>query len=526
MRLRYSFIIVLIFLLNSCSNNSTHNSVDALKLNITQEPITLDPRAVSDLSSANVVKMLFEGLCRRQPDGAIIPALADEIISKNNGLTYCIHLRECYWTNGDRITSNDVIYSWSSVLSPDFVSPQAAMLYAIKNGEKVKKKELPESSLAIRFIDEYTLEVDLEQAYPYFSDLLAFPTFFPVSKKIAQSNNQWWHDQATICCSGPFKISDWKHDVSILIKKNPFYWDADIVKMPEVQLIMVSNNITEFSLFESGDIDWTGAPFHQFSQEIVPILKEKKLLKEQPILGVEWYQFNTEKLPFNNVHMRQAFALAINRQEIVENLFSHHHVATGLVPKGLYTSSMNFIKDNQVEIAQALFQQGLKELKLTKDQLPPITLSFNSNENHRRIAQAIQQQWKNAFGISVNLESCEWQVYLNKIDQHDFQISRLGWVAYGIRNPITFLKVFQFKGGNNSTQWENPVYKDLINSYLEDTSHNEHQLLNAEHLLIDEAVVAPIFFHTFQYAQNPRLKEVYLSDLGDIDLRWSYFELN
>lgn len=504
-----------------------------LRLNLFTEPPSLDPREANDSTSFHVLKMLFEGLTRIQPDGKPAPAAAERIDVSDDLKTYRFTLRDATWSNGEAVSAYDFEYAWRHVLDPNTKSPYAYQLYVIENAFAVKSGVLSPEKLGISVEDEKTLVVSLENPTPYFLELTAFGTYFPINKSVAERNPDWAKEASNdYITNGPFMLQSWKHHNELQVVKNPNYWDADSVKLEKIHMIMVSDESTELSMFENNEIHWAGRPISRLPADAIPSLREQGTLFSQEVAGIEWYKFNTGRFPFNHVKMRKAFSYAINRQALIEELMPDNHTAAlRVVPQVLSTKENNgFFEDGNVARAQTLFNEALEELSISKDDLPPIVLSYNSNEAHHRLAQAIQQQWNQAFDIQVSLEVAEWKVHISKLRNHDFQIARLGWVA-DFRDPVNFLEVFKFKndpdtGGNNDTQWENMDFVRLLSKSDSLPSGEERAglLEKAEELFMSEMPVAPIYFMMDNYVKDRSLKGAFLSGLGDVDFKWAYFE--
>ncbi|WP_243014874.1 peptide ABC transporter substrate-binding protein, partial [Brevibacillus borstelensis] len=297
------------------------------------------------------------------------------------------------------------------------------------------------------------------------------------------------------------------------------------VKLDKIDFSMVEDENTELSMFDNGDLDWAGAPLSALPTDAIPALKESGKMQVHAIAGTYLYKFNTEQAPFNNAKIRKAFAYAIDRQSIVDNVTqANQQPAMGLVPPTMAVASEPYFKDNDIETAKKLLEEGMKEEGLTK--LPTITLSYNTSEGHKKIAEAVQDQWKKAFGIDVKLENKEWKVYLDDLHQGKFMIGRSSWSG-DFNDPINFLELFKFKnGGNNDTKWENPKFQELLNqSALEKDEAKRKQILaDAEKIFMDEMPAAPIYYYTHSYVKNDKVKGVVLDGLGFVDYKWATIE--
>ncbi len=516
-------LILITCTLVACSNSAKQTYEQRLRVNLYCEPPSLDPRKCTDSTSANVLVMLFEGLTRLGDDHNPHPAVAEEILISDDKRTYTFKLRESYWSNGDLVSAEDFAYAWRKVLDPKFPSLFAYKLYVIKNGAEVKEGKRPVEDLGIKVLDERTLEVTLNHPTPYFLELTAFPTFYPINKQAEL-------DPESIT-NGPFYLKKWEHESEILVEKNPLYWDRDSVKLDSIHLSMIDDTTTEFYMYEMGELDWAGSPISNLPPEILPALKKEGQIQITPASGVYYYKLNTDDPVLSNSNIRQALGLCINRTAIVEHITQADQVpAFALVPPMPGWNALSLYNDGDVENAQKLFAKGLKELGITKEQFPTITLSYNTNREHQKIAQAIQQQWKEGLRIKIDLETSDWKVYLSKINRQDYQIGRTGWLG-DFHDPVSFLEPFKYRdnpnlGGNNETGWEHPDfghYLDLAEQETDGVKRAEI-LQKAETLLISEMPVIPLFYINYSYLKKPYIHGVYISTLGILDFKKAYIK--
>jgi oligopeptide transport system substrate-binding protein len=496
-----------------------------LKMNLHSEPPSADPGIATDTTSAAITRATFDGLTRIGEDGVPHESVAEKIDVSPDQMKYTFHLRDTKWSNGDPVTAHDFEFAWKRALDAKTASEYAYQLFYIKNGEKFNKGEAKAEDVGVKALDDRTLEVTLENPTPFFLELTAFNTYYPVNKKIVEANPKWAIEASSHIGNGPYKIADWQHKSSLVLVKNDNYWDKDHVKLDRIEFSMVEDETTELSMFENGEIDWAGAPLSTLPTDAIPALKDSGKMTIQPIAATYFYRFNTEQAPFNNAKIRKAFTYAINRQAIIDNVTQTNQIpAMGFVPPSMSVSTKPYFKDNDVETAKTLLEEGLKELGLSK--LPPITLIYNTSESHKKIAEAIQDQWKKAFGIEVKLQNTEWKVYLEDVNQGKYQVSRGGWIG-DFNDPINFLEMFKEKdGGNNDTRWENAQYKELLNkSAVEADKEKRKQILaQAEQILMDEMPIAPIYFYTDSWVKKENVKGVFIDGLGNIDLKWATVE--
>ncbi|MED1799126.1 peptide ABC transporter substrate-binding protein [Brevibacillus porteri] len=496
-----------------------------LKMNLHSEPPTTDPGLAEDTTSGAIILATFDGLTRIGTDDKPHEAAAESYKVSDDKLTYTFKIREAKWSNGDPVTAHDFEYAWKRALDPKTASNYAYQLYYVKNGEKANKGEAKLDEVGVKALDDKTLEVKLENPTPYFLELLAFRTYFPVNKKVIDANPKWAGEASSHVGNGPFKIESWEHKSKMVLVKNENYWDKDNVKLEKIEFSMVEDENTELSMFENGEIDWAGAPMSALPTDAIPALKDQGKIQTNPIAGTYWYKFNTEKPPFNNIKVRKAFAYSIDRRALIDNILQTGQIpATGAVPPSMVLNPNGYFKDKDLENAKKLLEEGLKEAGMSK--LPAITLSYNTSEAHKKIAEAIQDQWKKNLGVDVKLENKEWKVYLEDMHEGNFQIGRMGWLG-DFNDPINFLELYKDKmGGNNDTRWENAKYKELLNQSAQESDLEKRKkiLADAEQILMDEMPIMPIYFYTQSWVQKPEVKGVHQTGLGDVDWKGAYIE--
>jgi oligopeptide transport system substrate-binding protein len=313
-------------------------------------------------------------------------------------------------------------------------------------------------------------------------------------------------------------LEEWRHSDAIVVKKNPYYWDKAHVKLSGIELIMV-NEETELKMYQKEELDWAGSPLSTLPLNALSELKKNKLLHQKPFLGTYFFRVNTQKAPFDNLQVRKALALALNRAEIVEHVTQGgQEPATGLIPLAMRAEPTPYFIDGD----RAGAKEALAGIDLAV--LPEIKLLYISGERNHLIAQAVQQQWAEALGIEVKLEGVERKIYYDRISKKDFQLSAGSWTA-DYNDPMNFLEVFKYKtNGSNNTFWEDSRYGALLDQAEKTISANErsHLFQTAEKILIEQMPIIPVFHYTMLYLKNDRVQDVAVSALGSIDFKWAY----
>jgi oligopeptide transport system substrate-binding protein len=530
----YSLILILTAILSAgCggAKDGTKQPAKLLRIAIGAEPETLDPRKSTGFPESYVENQIFEGLAARDHNGNAIPGIAETWDIAADGLKYTFHLRaNAKWSNGDPVTAHDFEYAWKTTLSPELASKYADQLYYLKNGESYnKRKGASADQVGVKAINDRTLEVTLERPTAYFLSLMAFHTYYPVHKKTAEANANWAKDPKTLIVNGPFTVASWVHNSKIELTRHGNYWDKANVKSEKLELILSDSNTTIMSMFENNQLDMADYP--PPVAETPRLIKEGKL-KIYPYLGTYYFAMNVNKAPFDHPKVRQAFALAINRKAIVENITrAGEKPAMAWVPFGLPGAKAgedyrkaggDFFKDNDVETAKRLLTEaGYPEGK----GLPPVTILYNTNEQNKAISEAIQEMWKKNLGAVVNLTNQEWKVYLASRKQGDFQVARSGWVGDYV-DAMTFADVMISGNGNNVSKWTHPRYDELIRQAQStiDQSVRMKAIQEAEKLLMEEMPIIPIYFYVSRVLEKPNVKGVIRGVDGGVYLKGVYLQ--
>jgi len=526
---RVCFLLFLL-LLGACGGSTSSPKEDrVLRINLFQDPLTLDPRKARDLHTITLMRMLFEGLTRVAKDGAVELALATDVKRSDDGLRYTFSLRNSYWSNGEPVTSFDFADSWKSLLDPSFPSDVAYQLYGIKNAKKVKGGEVSLDQLGISTPDAQTLIIDLETPLPYFLEIVSMSSFLPVPSNMAKLRTDWEHDPKVHVGNGPFVIQSWRRGDQIEMVKNPKYWQVSDVKISSIELLMLSPD-TEMQMFQESKLDWAGSPLSLIPTETICFLKESQVLKMAPFAATYFFRVNTvamiqgRKNPLANANFRKALALSVNRSAITEHFLQGGQTpATAIVPPEMGLSERGYFCDDSIERGRELLQEAKREMEL--ETFAPIVVSYSSNARNAAIAQALQHQWQEGLGIPIQLEAVEPKVYFQKVSHREFQLAAGSWVA-DFNDPMNFLEVFKYQSAStNNTNWEHPKYIDLLNrsSVCRDSKERKELLREAEKILMEEMPIIPIYHFSMNYLKNDLLEDVVLSSMGQMDFRWAYF---
>lgn len=515
---------------NESGNNNAENAEPSgdqtLNINIKTEPPSLHPGTSSDTTSSAVLDQVFEGLTRINLEGEPEEAMAESIDVSEDGLTYTFKIREdAEWSNGDPVTAEDFEYAWKWVLDPESADTDYAyQLYPIKGAEDAKENGGSLDDVGITVEDEKTLVVELTQPTDYFLELTAFHTYYPLNKDVVSENDKWALDVGDdYVTNGPFKLVSWDHKDRIVIEKNEDYWDADTVQLETITMHMIDDESTALSMYENDELDWIGDPVDAIPLAAIQSMKDAGELHIEDRAGLYYYAVNHEDEVLGNANIRKALALSINRQGIVDNVTqTEEKPAMALVPPSMFEENEEgYFADNDIDEAKKYLEKGLEELGL--DELPAIKLSYNTDEGHAAIAQAVQDMWNKNLDLNVELNNEEWNVYLDSLGEGNYQIGRMGWIA-DFNDAINFLEIFETVGGNNYTNWENDEFKALLKDSRAELDSDKRQeiLKEAEELFMEELPIVPVYFYTNTYAAKDNVKGIEALPVGAFNLKWGY----
>ena len=500
-----------------CGGCSSVQRPDTVSYVLEAEPSRLDPAMTTNLAENNTELQLFEGLTR----------LDKNDVPQPDGKTYTFHLRDgIQWSDGTPITAQDVEFSWKRVVNPDVASENAYMMFCIDHAEDYFKKKASADEVGINALDDKTLQVHLNNPTAYFLNLTAFHCYYPVPRNQVEAHpDTWASDAETMVCSGPYIIDKWVHSSEITMTKNNRYWDAEAVQLPKLMFPISDSQATRLTLVESNQANMTVEPPPADQER----LEQMGLYKVAPYLGIYYYVFNVQKPPFDDVRVRKAFAMAVQRQGLIQHIVrGQKEAAYAWVPPGIIDKTTG--QDFRLEGGNLTAEDTKQARKLLQEAgydavhpLPEVSILFNTNEMHKAIAEALQAMWKENLGVEVHLTNQESKVFMASRSQGDYQIARASWIA-DYSDPMSFLDVFDDE--ENDAQYHNADYHALIQKAK--TTNNEtlrmKYMHEAEQKLFDDCVIIPIYYTTQPYVVQPYIKGYHWSSLGLVDFKEAYIE--
>lgn len=476
------------------------------------EPQDLDPHIITGVPENNIVSTLFEGLTRLDPETLEVrPGVAERWEISTDGLIYTFYLRaDAKWSDGKALTAQDFIASFRRILAPELGSDNADYMYPVVNAEAYHKGTLKDfSQVGFKALEERKLEVRLRHPASFILKSMAGRNFYPVPLHVIEKfgsptkPGSPWTRPGNLVGNGPFLLHDWQPNRHVEVRRNPAYWNRATVRLNGVRFIPLESLAAEEAAFRAGQL-------HRTSK--VPLTKVEVYRRESPELlhihpysGVYYYNFNVTKPPFNDVRLRQALAMAVDRVSIVNNVTkagetpAYHFTLEGIDGfVGQARTKLDFDAARKL-LAEAGFPGGKG--------LPPFTLLYNTAENHRAIAEAVQQTWKRELGLEVKLENQEWRVYLDSMQQKAFEICRAGLIMDPF-DPSQFLRVFTGSSGFNRTGWKDAEYDRLYEQVMNtpDRTQRFELMQRMEKILTDAMPILPVYYYTNQYLMHPSVR--------------------
>ena len=519
-----------------CGSSSSGDS-RKLIYNLGEDPETIDPTLNTSSGAGSIIDNAFEGLMRLDENEKAIPGVSESYEVSDDSLVYTFHLREdAKWSDGEPVTANDFEYAWVRALTKDTAAEYSYQLYYIKNAEKFYNGEVSRDELGIEVVDDHTLKVTLEAPTAYFLELTAFTTYFPVREDIVEADPEGWAlEPETYVSNGPFKLVKWDMKDQLIFEKNENYWNASEVKLPGVVYKLVRDQNTAYASLKSGEFDMVDTvPPSEIANG-----KKEGLVTVYTNLGTYMLIFNVGKqstLPdevkkvLSNAKVRRALSIAIDRKALVENVTKAEQVpASSFVPQGIKNEDGEDFADreyydaNQANIEEA--KQLLAEAGYPNGEgIPTLEFMFNTEGDHRLIAQAIQQDWAK-IGVNVELTNQEWKVFLNTKQEGGYEIARHGWSADYV-DPMTFLDLWVTGGGNNDTGYSNSEYDALVKAAKveADLDKRWEMMKQAEDIIMEDMPIIPLYYYTKVKGAKPEVKGVRVSTLGHVFFDKAYIE--
>ncbi|MBJ7283767.1 MAG: peptide ABC transporter substrate-binding protein [Akkermansiaceae bacterium] len=512
-----SYLLILFpfwFLLTCCQKESEvdrANREGILLIGNSSEPKGLDPHIVSGVLESNILRALFEGLITSDPksDTATPGGAASEVTPDATATVWTAKLRpNGKWSDGMPVTASDFAFSYERLLTPELGAQYAEMLYFLKGAEEFNKGKTKDfSTVGVQVIDDLTLQLTLRGPTPYFREILKHYTWTAVPRhvvlkhgSIGQRGNPWTRKE-NIVCNGPYRLKSWRRTDHIEVERNPFYWNAANVTLNGIRFLPITNLYTEARMFRDGQLHMTYAA----TSEVVDMMKatNPSALRQEPYVGTGFFRFNTTRKPLNDLRVRKALSLAIDRAAICNTVFRGYTPAYAMTPPMGDYKPPQLLGFDRVLAKRLLDEAGYPGGK----GFPRLKVLIASKETAATLAQAVQAMWRDTLGIEVEIENKEWNAYLVAMQELDYDIANAGWVGDYL-DPLTFLEMWTPGNGNNLTGWKSPEFVKLLQQSFQETDPTRRleNLYQAETILVNEAPIALIAWQARNYLIHPSLE--------------------
>lgn len=499
----------------------TPKTVDAAKtisLNAGMEPTGLNTLTSTYAIEFSLFKHMYENLVTLDDDDNTVPGAAESWDYDEDTLTYTFHLRkDGVWTNGDPVTAKDFEFAWSQALNPDVASDYAYFLYFIKNAEKYFNGEVTWDEVGVKVVDDYTLEVTMEQPTPYALFLFSFGTLAPINQRFyeAVGADLYSTEAQYFCTNGPFALTEWSHNDKIVMQKNDAWHGAADVEVEEIDWKIITDANAALSSFLAGDLDMVGLA----TGELIKQATAAGATIQSYTDGTAFYiYFNNNDQYLSNVNLRRALFNAIDEQKEIDTVWQNDNepMTSFTAPGVSATDGTSFAgkvgelyaPSRDQEKAKEYLATALSELGCTVDELSA-HLSIDCGDSATSIAEAsfYQEQWRQVLGIEVTVNSMITKQGSQNRKTGNYVMSITGW-GPDYNDPNTFLDLWVTDGGNNQTGFSNERYDELIDLAAKETDleKRESYFIECEQIIADQLPIGPAFWRAPSYACSDKIK--------------------
>lgn len=491
---------------------------------LNNEPDTIDPTITNNSFAVPFIVNCFEGLVTYDENGEVVAGNAESWESNEDMTVYTFHLREgLKWSDGTDLTANDYVYSAFRVLDPATGGLYVNMIsdYVV-NGNKYYAGEVTAEEVGIKAVDDLTLEFTLAAPCPYFVDLVSMWCYYPVQQATIEANGDQWTTAAdTYVCNGPFKVTEINMGESYVLEKNEYYWDAENVTLEKLTYRYITDVATALTAYENGEVDGVRTiP----SSDMARLKAENAGVQTAGSYGTVYYNINCAVEPLDNVLVRKALNLAIDREALINNVAqvdaepAYSFYAPGYVVDGKDLtegrSTFEMSATAEVEAAQAaLAEAGYPN----GEGFPTLQLSYYSDDNVKKIAEAIKEMWETNLGITVEISSADWGVFYSDVVAGNYQVCAMGWSADYV-NPMSFLPLLYTDDVTNNCFYSNPEYDALVDQIKTENDPATFASLvkQADELVSSDYPVIPLYYKSNNYLLKDYVDGVYMTASGNI----------
>nr|WP_305879740.1 peptide ABC transporter substrate-binding protein [Xenorhabdus bovienii] len=487
----------------SAANVPTGTQLDArqeLVRQLKDEPASLDPIKSFGLTEAQVLRDLLEGLVNQDAYGEPISGVAIDWKTTDNQ-TWVFTLRQnARWSNGDKVTASDFVYSWRRLVNPANASSFSwfAALSGIQNAQEIIDGKLPSEKLGVEAIDPYTLKVSLDRPVPYFPNMTTNFSLYPVHKQGVEKYGNDWTRVGHLVGNGAFMLTGRVVNEKIVLTPNPYYWDHKNTVLKKVTFLPINQESHATKRYLAEDLDITESFPKNMYQKLLRDIPGEVFTPDQ--LGTYYYAFNTQRAPTNDIRVRRALSMTIDRKLIAGKI-----LGTGEKPAWRFTPDVTAGFQPEKSRQEILTQQELdnqartllKEAGYGFGNPLKLSLLYNNLENNQRVAIAISSEWKKKLGVEVKLVNQEWKTYVDNRNTGNFDVVRASWTG-DYNEPSSFLSLLTSTHSGNLAKFHNSAYDTLLKEASQETDEmaRNRDYNQAEKIITEQAPIAPIYQYT------------------------------
>ena len=530
----FTTLFLLVFV--SCDNQKSKNSFKEgeISINLGGEPRTLDP-TLNSLSFGSIYMIhFFEGLTKRDIKDNVVPGMAESWDISKDGLKYTFHLRtNAKWSDGKSVIASDFEYALKRAANPKTAATYSHMLNVIKNARLIISGKAEVETLQVKALDDYTLEIILENPTPYFLEYISVSSpYFPVRKDIVETyGDNWSRNPETYIVNGPYIMTERKTDEKIVMEVNSNYYDKDYIVAEKINILIMDDSNTALAAMKNGDLQFSviEAPMG----EIPSLMKENYILQE-PAYGIYFLEINSQKGVLTNKNIRKALSLAFDRNYIISNVTKMNQIPAGAFVspnlkdydgKDFRANGGNYIDidnyQNNVEKAKKL----MADAGYPNGENFPVLEIRTTPGYFTLICEAIQDMYRSNLGIDILIKSEEYNATYQAMIQKDYDLARTGWTA-DFSDPMAMLNFFSKTSAVNHTGFESEEFNNLLEfaSKTQNQKERMESLHKAENILFDYMPVIPIIYRMDPFMISPKLKGAIFNPLGRYKFNYAYIE--
>jgi len=474
------------------------------------EPDSLDPHKAQGQWENNIIGDMFIGLMTEDAAGNAVHGACESYSVSEDGLTYRFTIRDHAWSDGMKVTAHDYVYSFRRMADPKFAAQYVSLLYPIRNMQAVSTGRMPLDALGVRAVDDRTLELQFHFQVPYVEQLLTHFTTFAVPRHVVEKHGSQWLQPENVVVNGPYTLERWIPNDHVRLRKNPRFYDAHKVKIETVTFYPTQDSEAALKRVRGGDFDILT---DSLPPQKIDWLRQNMAneLRLWPFILSQYVQFNFKRKPFDDIRVRTALSLAIDRDVICSRVErAGEQPAYCLVPPGMPGYPGNARASLHAMPMQARLEKA-KALLAEAGFGPDNPLSFDyamaMTTEIKLISVALQDMWHQV-GVTARLTPSETQVHYAVLRKHDFDVAWAGWVA-DYRDPKNYLFLFQSSTTDmNYGGYASPKFDDLVaqSDNLRDAGRRAQVLQQAEQTLLDDVVIAPVYFGVTRDLVSPQVK--------------------